>query len=88
VVAAGDDDPLLNIVQFKGTGNARVQRDVWWAARQWLHMHDLPQVEQGRRDWGTAPLDRATWLSIWRPYWWGASRNGCRLRRRAALGML
>jgi hypothetical protein len=22
-----------------------------------------------RRDWGTPPLDRATWTSLWRPDW-------------------
>jgi len=68
-VAGNDDDPLLNIVQLKGFRNARVRRDVWWAARQWLHTHNLLQIEQGQRNWGTVPLHRATWLSIWRPYW-------------------
>jgi hypothetical protein len=23
----------------------------------------------GLRKWGTVPLDRATWRSLWRPYW-------------------
>jgi hypothetical protein len=32
-------------------------------------MHDLSQINMQRRDWGTAPLDRATWTSLWRPYW-------------------
>jgi hypothetical protein len=62
-------DPLLNIVELKSAGNADVPRDVWWAARQWLHMHDLSQINTGQLKWGTALLDRTIWLSLWRPYW-------------------
>jgi hypothetical protein len=62
-------DPLPNIVELRGAGNADVPRELWWAARQWLHTHDLSQINMGQRDWGTAPLDRASWLSLWRPYW-------------------
>jgi hypothetical protein len=67
-VASNYRDPLLNIVELKGAGNAEVPRELWWAARQWLHMHDLSQIDMRRRDWGTAPLDRTAWLSLWR-YW-------------------
>ncbi|WP_194477690.1 PcfJ domain-containing protein [Bradyrhizobium sp. CCBAU 53338] len=62
-------DPLPNIVQLKGPGNSEVSREVWWAARQWLHKHDLSQVVIRPRNWGTAPLDRDSWVSLWRPYW-------------------
>lgn len=62
-------DPLLNVTEFKAAGNADVSRELWWAARQWLHMHDLPRIDIGQRAGGTVPLDRATWLSLWRPYW-------------------
>jgi hypothetical protein len=68
-VASRHRDPLPNIVELKGAGNAEVSQELWWAARQWLHMHDLPQINMGRRDWDSAPLDRATWTSLWRPYW-------------------
>jgi hypothetical protein len=68
-VAIGYHDPLPNVVQLKAAGNEDVSPDVWWAARQWLHLHDLPQVDTKPRDRGTAPLDRATWISFWRPYW-------------------
>jgi hypothetical protein len=68
-VASGYRDPLPNIVELTAAGNAEAPLDVWWAARQWLHMHDLSQVDTKRRDWGTVPLDRATWISLWRPYW-------------------
>jgi hypothetical protein len=68
-VASRYRDPLPSIVELKGAGNAEVSRELWWAARQWLHMHDLPQINMGWRDWGTAPLDRTAWLSLWRPYW-------------------
>jgi hypothetical protein len=68
-VASRYRDPLPNIVELKGAGNTEVPRELWWAARQWLHMHDLSQVNMGWRDWGTVPLDRTAWLSLWRPYW-------------------
>jgi hypothetical protein len=62
-------DPLPSIVELKAVGNAEAPLEVWWAARQWLHMHDLTQVDTKRRAWGAVPLDRATWISLWRPYW-------------------
>ena len=62
-------DPMPLIVELKGAGNTDVPRDLWWAARQWLHRHDLSRVDLSERNWGTAPLDRATWMSLWRPYW-------------------
>lgn len=68
-VGTGYRDPLPAVVELKAAGNELPPRDVWWAARQWLNMHDLSQVDMKRRDWGTAPLDRATWMSLWRPYW-------------------
>ncbi|TWT01679.1 PcfJ domain-containing protein [Reyranella sp. CPCC 100927] len=64
---AARNEPLLNIVELRGPGNAEAPIDSWWAARQWLHMHDLPQIKTGRRE--SAPLDRATWIALWRPYW-------------------
>jgi hypothetical protein len=68
-VACRYQDPLPNIVELKGAGNVAAPRELWWAARQWLHMHDVPQIDMNQRKWGTAPLDRASWLSMWRPYW-------------------
>lgn len=68
-VASRYRDPLPNIVELNGAGNVEVSQELWWAARQWLHMHDLSQIDMRRRDWGTALLDRATWTSLWRPYW-------------------
>jgi hypothetical protein len=68
-VAVRFRDPLPNVVELRRAGNAEASREVWWAARQWLHMHDLTQIETGRRDRNSMPLDRATWISLWRPYW-------------------
>jgi hypothetical protein len=62
-------DPLPAVIQLKAAGNAEAPPGVWWAARQWLHMHDLLQVKTNCRDWGSVPLDRAIWISLWRPYW-------------------
>jgi hypothetical protein len=62
-------DPLPSIVELKGARNAAVSRELWWAARQWLHRHDLSQINMQWPVWNTAPLHRTTWLSLWRPYW-------------------
>jgi hypothetical protein len=62
-------DPLPNIVELEGAGNVKAPKELWWAARQWLHTHDLPQINAEHRRWSSVPLDRATWLSLWRPYW-------------------
>jgi hypothetical protein len=68
-VAIANRDPLPRIVELKGAGNTQVPRELWLTARQWLHTHDLLQIDMGRRPEDTAPLDRASWLSLWRPYW-------------------
>jgi hypothetical protein len=68
-VARGCCDPLPTITDLNGAGNANVPRELWWAARKWLHMHDLTEIDMRWRKRGAAPLDRATWLALWRPYW-------------------
>lgn len=68
-IGTGYGDPLPNIIELKGAGNTAAPREVWWAARRWLNMHDLSQIDMARRNAGTVPLDRAVWLSLWRPYW-------------------
>jgi len=68
-VATRYGDPLLNIVELKGPENTKAPRELWWVARQWLHMHDLPGIDTKQLGWDTVALDRATWLSLWRPYW-------------------
>jgi hypothetical protein len=62
-------DPLPGIVELEAAANTNVSRELWWAARKWLHMHDLSKISIVQRGWDTAPLDRTTWLSLWRPYW-------------------
>jgi hypothetical protein len=62
-------DPLPNIVELKAAENTEASLDVWWAARQWLHMHDLSKIDMKRRAGETVPLDRDAWVSLWRPYW-------------------
>ncbi|MGJ4892696.1 hypothetical protein ACQR1Y_31200 [Bradyrhizobium sp. HKCCYLRH3099] len=62
-------DPLLNIFQLTGPGNAAVSRELWWAARRWLHLHDLALIDPPMIKRGEAPFDLATWRALWRPYW-------------------
>ncbi|XUM23145.1 PcfJ domain-containing protein [Bradyrhizobium oligotrophicum S58] len=68
-VGVSFDDPLLNIIQLEGPGNTAVPRELWWIARRWLHLHDLPRIETGKIKWRQAPLDPAAWRALWRPYW-------------------
>lgn len=68
-VAFGSSDPLPRVVQLKGPANAEMPVEVWWAAHQWVNMHGAFQVNPKRRKWGSVPLDRATWIALWRPYW-------------------
>jgi hypothetical protein len=68
-VARRHRDPLPNIIELRAAANAEASAELWWVARRWLHMHDLPQIDMKRRDWGTVPLVRDAWISIWRPYW-------------------
>jgi hypothetical protein len=62
-------DPLLSIHELRAEQNREASVEVWWAARLWLHQHDLPAIDTKSHVWGTAPLDAAAWRSLWRPYW-------------------
>lgn len=62
-------DPLPNIVELEGAGNVKAPKELWWAARQWLHTHDVLQIDTEQRCWDTTPLDCTIWRSLWRPYW-------------------
>jgi hypothetical protein len=62
-------DPLVFIEELECADNSAAPREVWWAARQWLQAHDLLQIRTELPRWGTAPLHRSIWLSLWRPYW-------------------
>jgi hypothetical protein len=73
-VARRGRDPLPNIVQLEAARNKGAGVELWWAARQWLDAHDLPRLETDARPWDTVPLDRATWVALWRP-WWLAQRR-------------
>ncbi|WP_244425263.1 hypothetical protein [Bradyrhizobium sp. STM 3843] len=67
-------DPLPRVVELKGPSNAQVSRELWWVARRWLHMHDLSTIQLDRPSWGAVPLDRFSWLALWRPYWLAKQR--------------
>jgi hypothetical protein len=73
-LATSHGDPLPRILELKGPGNAKVSRELWWLARRWLHLHDLLQIELAQQAWGDVPLDRPTWLTLWRPYWLAKQR--------------
>ena len=57
------------IRELKAEQNDDVSVEVWWAARQWLHQHDLPAIDTKRHARDSAPLDAGVWRSLWRPYW-------------------
>lgn len=62
-------DPLVGIRELRAERNRDASVEVWWAARQWLHQHDLPAIDTKRHAPDRAPLDAAVWRSLWRPYW-------------------
>jgi hypothetical protein len=68
-VGCPDDEPLLNIRQIKAKRNRDAPKDVAWAARCWLHAHDLPGIATAPLAWDDAVLDRGAWISLWKPYW-------------------
>jgi hypothetical protein len=68
-VAFCSSNPLPSVVDLKGPANSEAPVEVWWAAHQWLNMHGALQVNPKRREWGSVPLDRATWSALCRPYW-------------------
>jgi hypothetical protein len=46
-----------------------VSAELSWAARRWLHRHELPEINVKRLEHNKSPLDRLTWMALWRPYW-------------------
>jgi hypothetical protein len=68
-VAMSYKDPLLTVFELRAARNKDAPTEVWWAARQWLHQHDLLRIDTKRRDWGTVPLNASMWKELWRPYW-------------------
>ena len=62
-------DRLLSVYELKSIGNKDVPIEVAWAVRRWLHMHDLPGINTKPFAWDAAPLNRAAWIAMWKPYW-------------------
>ena len=68
-IASRGGDPLPYVADVKSAGNKDAPVEAWWAARRWLQMHNLPQLETNRLEWDAVPLDRGIWVSLWKPYW-------------------
>ena len=68
-IANRDGQPLPYVGDLKSAGNKDAPVEAWWAARRWLQMHNLPQLETNRFEWDAVPLDRGIWISLWKPYW-------------------
>jgi hypothetical protein len=73
-VARRSGDPLLNIQELRGLRNKPVSAELAWAARHWLHHHELPEIDVNWLKHDKAPLDRSTWMALWRPYWLAKQR--------------
>jgi hypothetical protein len=63
------DNPLPELLEIKGPWNSVAPVEIVWAARKWLHQHDLLAVNMNRRAWNEVPIDRGTWNALWKPYW-------------------
>src|SRR5262249_45105826 len=81
-------DPLLNVFEVRAAGNADAPAEVSWAARQWLHGHDLRHLQVNSPSRHAPPPDRAAWLSLWRPYWLAKRRIPAWLPLRPSWPML
>jgi hypothetical protein len=69
-VGMNHNEPLLHIQQLRRAKNAKCSHEEWWAARQWLQTHDLPQAALRRVLKNDATtLRRSLWVALWRPYW-------------------
>lgn len=65
----GRREVLPNLHELEFARNTAATPDVWWAAHQWLRMHDLTKVRCNSLPWNTAPLSREVWVDLWRPWW-------------------
>ena len=61
--------PMPHVYEVRGAGNRTAPLEVWWTARRWLQMHDLPRLNTNKLDWNTALLPRPAWSTLWKPYW-------------------
>lgn len=63
--------PFAVISELKGPRNEAAPHAVWFATRKWLEAQD--DVARREADWDR-PLDRATWIRLWKPYWLARGR--------------
>jgi hypothetical protein len=68
-IANHGGDPFPYLGDLRSVGNKDAPLEAWWAARRWLHMHDLRQLNTNRLEWDAVPLNRARWMAQWKPYW-------------------
>lgn len=68
-IGCNGDQPLPNVYELKSVGNKAAPVEVWRAARRWLQMHDLMQLNTDRLAWDSVPLHRTVWTKLWKPYW-------------------
>jgi PcfJ-like protein len=87
-ISGASGDPMPTISQMQGPSNNDVALEIWWAARRWLHDHDLPQIKSPRLAWGQAPLDPTAWAALWKPYWLAKRRFPNWLPRAPSRSML
>lgn len=73
-IGRGRREPLPNLYELEFPRNVAASPEVWWAAHQWLRIHDLRRVEFTLIPWNSAPLDRGVWQSLWRPWWLAKKR--------------
>jgi len=67
-------DRLLTIREIKGPENQKAAGDIAWAARKWLHSHELINLDDTRRGRREVEFNRKAWAEMWRPYWLAKGR--------------
>jgi hypothetical protein len=61
--------PVAGIYELQAAENRDASVEVWRAAAHWLRQQDLVFSFGEEARWDSVPLDRKTWLALWKPFW-------------------
>lgn len=67
-IRCGNGDPVPNVSQLRSSDNSDATVELSAVVRSWIAGQEsiVPPKPVG---WRKAPLDRAAWVGLWRPYW-------------------
>jgi len=62
-------NPVPAIRQLRLSENDEPPADIWLAVQRWFHAQEIPHFSGPPPDRTIAPLDRAAWQQLWKPFW-------------------